>query len=287
MIELRHPFNALVSYHYFKKRDIGALRARGLRIIGDSGAFSAMSLGKPIDIDAFADWAKVWRDDLCWTASLDVIGDPAASWTNYRHLRDKHGLDVVPTIHFGADPKLLDDYAKDGVDMVGLGGMVGRKGQPAVLLRWCLGVFRYARDNHPTMRFHGWGVTHSALIESLPWYSVDSSGFGAAWRFGRATIYNPDTRRAVAFATNGRDAYRHATTLRKHYGIPASAVATAGKDTQRNLVRLSGKSYQLLEDRLRRKHKVSAPTYGQRHAQAGPNLHAVDAVSEFLEMLEP
>lgn len=280
MIQLRYPVNALVSYHYFAKQDISRLHAGGLRIVGDSGAFSAANLGTPVDIDAFADWAKRWRTSLCWVASLDVIGDPKGSWKNYRRLRDRHELDVIPTIHYGSAPSLLDQYAADGVDMVGLGGMVGRKGQPKHLLRWCLSVFRYAKANHPSMRFHGWGVTHPLLVESLPWFSVDSSGFSAAYRYGRATIYDPDTRSKVSFQTDGRDAYQHATLLRKHYGVSAQRVAVSTRETRHDLIRLSAKSYQLLEDRLRRKHQVTAPTYGQNDRMDGPSVHAAASAED-------
>lgn len=301
MIELSYPVNALVSYHYFSKRNIKDYADGGLRLIGDSGAFSAANLGTPVDIDEFGEWASRWRDSLAWVASLDVIGDAAASWKNYRHLRQRHDLDVVPTIHYGSDPALLDGYAADGVDMVGLGGMVGRKNQPKHLLRWCLSVFRYARDKHPKMRFHGWGVTHSLLLESLPWYSVDSSGFGRAYRFGHASIYNPDTNTTQPFAVDGRDAYRLATTLRKHYGALPQDVAVSTPGTRAAHIRLAARSYQLLEARLRTKFRVSAPTYGQNFAVAdfcvfnvmgtdhatpralvGPNVHAVDAVRKHL-----
>ena len=37
------PRNILVSYHYFRKYDLDKLA--GLRIIGDSGAYSAKSQG--------------------------------------------------------------------------------------------------------------------------------------------------------------------------------------------------------------------------------------------------
>ena len=304
MRDLSYPVNALVSYHYFAKRNIKEYADGGLRLIGDSGAFSAANLGAPVDIDRFGEWATRWRGSLAWIASLDVIGDADATWTNYRHLRKKHGVEVVPTIHYGANPTLLDRYAADGVDMVGLGGMVGRKGQPKHLLRWCLSVFRYARDKHPEMRFHGWGVTHPLLIESLPWYSVDSSGFGQAYRYGRGSVYDPDTNTTQTFAVDGRDAYRLAGTLRKHYGALPQDVAVSTRDTRAAHIRLAALSYQLLEARLRIKFRVTAPAYGQNHAAVGgnihgvmgtdhatpralvgPNIHAVDAAANHLKQL--
>lgn len=274
MSALTHPVNALVSFHYYRTIDVGAMSRGGLRMIGDSGAFSALNTGVPIDLVEFAEWAKRWRDSLLWIASLDVIGDAAGTWKNYRTLRDRYDLHVIPTVHYGADPSTLDRYAAEGVDMVGLGGMVGRKGQPKHLLRWCLSVFRYQRDHHPNMRFHGWGVTQKLLVNSLPWYSVDSSGAGAAYRYGRLVLYDPETYRTVTIAMNAMDVYKHANLLRKHYGVRPVDIAASTSTTRRALIRASARSNQLVEAHLRRKFHVSSPTYGmQASAGTGPSIH--------------
>lgn len=271
---LDYPVNALVSFHYYKKVDLGAMSRGGLRMIGDSGAFSALSTGIPIDLDEFAQWAKRWRESLVWIASLDVIGNAAATWKNYRTLRNCYALDVIPTVHYGSDPTALDRYADDGVDMIGLGGMVGRKGQPKYLLRWCLAMFRYQRDHYPDMRFHGWGVTHKLLVNSLPWYSVDSSGAGAAYRYGRLTLFDPETCTNVQVLMNATDIYKHANLLRKHYGVRPADIAASTPTTRRALIRASARSNQLVETYLRRKFNVSAPTYGMNAAAGGgPRVH--------------
>lgn len=280
MTTLDYPVNALVSFHYYKRVDIGAMARGGLRMIGDSGAFSALSTGVPIDLGEFAEWATRWRNSLLWTASLDVIGDTRGTWKNYRTLRDRHSLDVIPTVHYGAAPTALDKYAADGVDFVGLGGMVGRKGQPKHLLRWCLSMFRYQRDNYPAMRFHGWGVTHKLLVNSLPWYSVDSSGAGAAYRYGRLVLYDPEAYRTVTVAMDATEIYKHANLLRKHYGVRPTDIASSTSTTRRALIRASARSNQLVEAHLRRKFNVSPPTYGMQEAGVGPKVHV--ALSELL-----
>lgn len=275
MSGLTHPVNALVSFHYYKDVDVGALARGGLRMIGDSGAFSAFNTGNPMDLGAFADWAARWQTSLAWVASLDVINDSDGTWANYRVLRDRYRLDVIPTVHYGADPSLLDRYAADGVDMIGLGGMVGRKGQPKHLLRWCLAVFRYQRDHHPNMRFHGWGVTHPALVNSLPWYSVDSSGTSASYRYGRLALYDPTKHTNVQIMMDGRDAYRHATMLRKYYGVTPAEIAFSSADKRPTLIRTAVRSNQILENELRRKFHVSPPSYGMRSGRVGPSVHMV------------
>ena len=110
MRSLSKPFDTLVSFHYFGGNQepwVRRLAAAGCRTIGDSGAYSAMSLGKPVDLDQFAEWAERNRPYLAWTASLDAIGDPDRTWKNYRYLT-RNGLDVVPTVHFPAPPTALD-----------------------------------------------------------------------------------------------------------------------------------------------------------------------------------
>lgn len=63
-VELRYPVNALASYHYFKNADMARLARGGLRVIADSGAFSAETQGTPVDIDEFAQWATANRRTL-------------------------------------------------------------------------------------------------------------------------------------------------------------------------------------------------------------------------------
>lgn len=275
MSTLNYPVNALVSFHYYKDIDVGAMARAGLRMIGDSGAFSAFNMGTPIDLVAFAAWTQTWQTSLAWVASLDVIGDAAGTWKNYRTLRDRYDLNVIPTVHYGADPTILDRYAADGVDFVGLGGMVGRKGQPKHLLRWCLAMFRYQRDHYPGMRFHGWGVTHPILLSSLPWYSVDSSGTSAAYRYGRLALYDPERHKTFTINMDGSDAYRFATLLRKHYGIRPAQIATSNVTTRPTLIRAAARANQIIEAQLRRKFNVTPPTYGINSACAGPAVHLV------------
>lgn len=287
---LSYPINCLVSFHYFEKHNIREMNNWGLSMIGDSGAFSAASQGTPINIRAFADWAKKWRGSLSWIASLDVIGDAQGSRKNFDWLRNE-GIDVIPTVHYGADPSLISDYVKDGVDFIGLGGMVGRKSEPKRLLRWALSMFKYARDNHPEVRFHGWGVTHPDLVMNLPWFSVDSSGFSSAYRFGRLSLFDPRTAKKVGISLDGSDINQHSELLRNVYLIDPARVSISTRETRRDLVRLSVSAVQQQEAYLQRRHKVSAPEYGLLKTnstnQSGPRVHFVDAAKVHLSMLAP
>lgn len=273
-VQLRTPINSLISYHYFQNEDVASLAGRGLRIIGDCGAFSALNAGISIDIDQFGTWARKWKDSLFWIASLDVIGNPVASWENYRHLRDTYGLDVVPTVHFGSDPREMDRYVADGVDFFGLGGMATREEMTHVK-RWCIGMFKHARKEYPQVRFHGWGATRRQLAEPLPWFSLDSSSFGAAYRYGLMKLYDPERRRWVAMHMNGRDVHTNAHLLRDVYGIDPEAIQHSTTHSRRDIVRVCVKAWQFYEDFLKSRFTVSAPAYGlNSQPTTGPNAHA-------------
>lgn len=106
----RIPFsrNALVSYHYWRNRDISALA--GFTLIADSGAFSADTQGAVITLADLCAWATEWREHFAWVAALDVIGDPVASHRNWELMRSR-GVNAVSTVHWPAPPQTIDGYA--------------------------------------------------------------------------------------------------------------------------------------------------------------------------------
>ena len=77
MRSLSKPFDTLVSFHYFGGNQepwVRRLAAAGCRTIGDSGAYSAMSLGKPVDLeDAWRMWRLITSAPNTVTSSLAVI----------------------------------------------------------------------------------------------------------------------------------------------------------------------------------------------------------------------
>lgn len=281
MNPLTAPFDALVSFHYFgsgpAEQVIGEMAAAGCRTIGDSGAYSAMSLGKPVNIDEFAEWGERHRKHLCWLASLDAIGDPERSWQNYRYLT-RNGLSVVPTVHFGADGKTLDRYVNAGEDFIGLGGVAARKDRAAVL-RWLVSMFRHARDNYPHVRFHGWGLTSRTYLAHLPFYSVDSSVFSASYRYGEVRVWHPEEAQLVQFRLDQRSAAQHWRLLRRHYGANAQDFATSGSHNRGLHVHLTSLSAQHMGRYYTRRHQVTPP---RSQTPDGTRVHWVDAAPPHL-----
>lgn len=276
-IHLDLPVNVLASYHFFRSTDMAELASWGLRVIADSGAFSAESAGAVIPLPDYAAWIRRWRPCLHWVASLDVIGDAAASWDNWRAL-SATGVSSVPTIHYPADPRELDRYVEAGADLIGLGGMVPFRSEPQRLLRWCAQVMAYAKRAHPDLRFHGWGITHPALLLNLPWWSVDSSGYSSAYRYGRLRLFDPDKGRMVSVdvrVATGREIAGVHRLLAEHYGLEDwRRIATSHKGTRRDLCRTSLRSFQLMERFMSGRWQVTPPA-SVADGQPGPTLHAV------------
>lgn len=275
-----YPIDVLVSYHYYADAPMMRRVAEPdrFRVLGDSGAFSAWSLGTPIDLGAYAAWCREYWERFCWCASLDVIGDPEATFTNWARLRDRHGLLTVPTLHAGADPTTLDRYAAEGVDLVGLGGMAAQ-GQATRAYRWALHVFRYARDRWPAVRFHLWGVTSRRFLETLPAWSADSSGlFTSAFRFGTIRLFDPATSRMVNVAFRGNEVYRHGPLLRRTYGVDPATIARVHAGAYHPISRTIAISNQMYARWLQTRHQVPPPTMYRSDDRAdliGPRIHIV------------
>ena len=267
------PHNGLVSYHYSSKMDLSLYGQWSL--IGDSGAFSALTQGVDIDIDALSDWAVKWQaaGQLCWAAALDVIGDHKATHRNWLRMKGR-GVKCVPTIHFPSPPRMIDDYAKDGVRFLGLGGQVG--GNQASLMRWVVSVMRYARDTYPDMRFHGWGATSKGSLQ-LPYYSVDSTSWYEGVMWGSTSLQDPrDPAKIHRLDHDGKDAFRPemANLLSTYYGVDPASVADS-RGSNWNVVELMARSASLREIQLQQRHGVISAPPDHPGLEDGPRLHLV------------
>lgn len=265
------PPDGLMSYHYARtdraQRRIRDGAALGMRIIGDSGAYSAMSQGTLIRLQDYAAWLRDFQQHLCWAASLDVIGDYPGSWANWMKMREA-GLDVVPTIHFGSPPDLMDGYVRHGADLIGLGGMVGVKTTEA--RKWAAHAMLYAKREHPEVRFHGWGVSSVEMMAHLPFWSVDSSTFNTNCRYGRMRLWDPDKRKITVVYLNGQNAGKHGTLLRRYYGLTPQEAKDSGPHNSVMHALVSYLSCQLQAKFFQQRHNVSPPT---GHTVIGTRMH--------------
>lgn len=212
--------NILLSFHYYRDTDLDALIGKFAtppRVFADSGAFSAMSVGADVQLHEYVAWLNRWQHLFTTYVNLDVIGDPVATWENQQRMEDQ-GLHPVPVFHGGSPWEFLERYLERGYPYIALGGMVGTAGVPA-LLRHATRCFRMAEGTGAV--FHGFGMTKLPLLAALPWYSVDSSSWGASYRYGTVNLFDTDRCRWVRVRLGDHAAvYANAALLRAHGGKP-------------------------------------------------------------------
>lgn len=275
------PVDILCSYFYFRNVDMATVQSWGTRIIGDSGAFSAFTSGSEVDREEFHEWADRWSDSLFWVASLDVIGDPEGTRANWEAAR-RDGLSLVPTLHYGASTDALGWYVEQGADLIGLGGMVPYSSEPDRLMRWLVPMFKWVRDHAPHVRFHGWGISHPRLVDRLPWWSTDSSGFSSVFRFGTLRLWLPHRERFVSVPMDGQHLRRHDRTLREVYGVRDwRHLSVSTPANRRHVGRVAYRSVQLYARWLQKRQQVTPPpsltsrlTQGSGSGDLGPSYVA-------------
>lgn len=174
----RQP-KVLLSFFYLKKmdkKDGGRARLDPLRRMLDSGAYSAFTLKKKIDIEALI--AEINSGGWAEAAALDAIGDPETSARNAEYMKSKCP-GVIPTFHFGEPWEFLAEYVR-GYPKVGLGGLVPVRNK-ADRLAWLEECFARAYPK----KFHIFGVMDRDTLMRFPFHSADSTSWEAsALRFG-------------------------------------------------------------------------------------------------------
>tara|TARA_R110000803_G_scaffold103020_1_gene171148 strand:+ start:50 stop:871 length:822 start_codon:yes stop_codon:yes gene_type:complete len=181
--------NYLFSYHYYKTElqksriiDWGLIDNKDLFL--DSGAFSAFTLKKEINIDEYIEYIKDL--DVKIYANLDVIGDSEATVENELYMKSKD-LTPLPVFHLGEPIYYLDRILNSNCSYFALGGMV----QSQNLDGWLVNVWEHIYRKRPNIKVHGFGLTNINLMIKYPWYSCDSSSWASGVRFGRFSEWNP------------------------------------------------------------------------------------------------
>lgn len=282
----------LVSFFYYRDTDIAALLAQlggkeRVALFADSGAFSVKEQGAALTVEDYAAWLHRWRDEFEAYASLDVIGDSDASWENQQQL-EAMDLQPLPVFHTGEDWSVLERYL-ERYTYVALGGMVGayRPGP------WLVKCFRLAQGRAV---YHGFGLTRWGLLRDFPFYSVDSSSWGSAFRYGSVKLF--DRGRWLSVRVGSREVWRHAALIRAH-GVDPATIADREHYHRSHAARLSAAAWYRAEDYLRDRHGAVVmpqreagphiylggeghPTKGvpldlQAAAEAGPHIYLTDA----------
>jgi hypothetical protein len=201
-------------------------KTRKVELFLDSGAYSAWSQGKHIDIQEYIQFIKDHKEVIDVYANLDVIGDPAATWNN-QMIMEKAGLSPLPVYHHGEDEKWLKRILARGYNYISLGGMVPISTQD--LVHWLDNLFKtYLTDEEgmPIVKVHGFGLTSLRLMLRYPWYSVDSTSWVLTGRMGSIFIprfrsgkwiYDEDSWKIIVSnrSEQTKDAGKHITTMSK------------------------------------------------------------------------
>lgn len=237
----------LDSYHYLGNQTlVDRIRDAGLRVFLDSGAFSAFTLGKPVDIQQYCQFIKDNRDILEVYSVLDAIGDADQSWRNQRTM-EAAGLQPLPCFHYGEPLEVLEYYAAN-YPYITLGGMVPISN--AQLLHWLDHIWaEYLTDTagRPKVRVHGFGLTSKALMERYPWYSVDSSSWVQIASLGGIYLTQYGNIAISDNSPKAKEAFSHFDNMRPHERqVIADAIVRRGFEVERlRLNHLSRKAFNI------------------------------------------
>jgi hypothetical protein len=175
--------NMLFSYHYLakmQKKDYKKyLKCEDVFL--DSGAFSAKNLGVEINLDEYIEFIN---DNQCEIyAGLDVIGDGVKTLEN-TNIMMKQGLKPIHTFHKGEEVEWLYKSLELDLDYIAIGGMVGISTKKAEMFGWLDKVWKIIMERRPDIKVHGFACTSYDFMTKYPWYSVDSTTWNVARKFG-------------------------------------------------------------------------------------------------------
>jgi hypothetical protein len=255
-LERQHPLRLriLLSYWYYKDIDLDALLTTHFKppypeIFADSGAFSAETQGVPVELDAYMAWVRRWQHRFTTYANLDVIGNWKATALNQERM-EQAGLSPLPVFHV-AEPWSVLEGLIERYPYIALGGLVPHLRYTDRVMPWLIKAFRLAQGKAV---YHGFGVTNWEVLKALPWYSVDSSSWGAGFRYGQVPLF--DSRRGKFLTVslrNYRECYRHAAIIRE-LGFDPEDFADHSRYDRAKVCAISAISYLYAEAWLRRRH---------------------------------
>lgn len=193
-MEPQRTVRILISYAYGDNIDyeteVNYAASRGIRLqlMADSGAFTAYTTGRTINLTSYAKWLNAWSRLFACAAPLDVIGDWRATADNVERLRDLvDNVNVLGAFHVNTPLTALERQCEHST-YVGVGGAIGLTSRHRAITRYLVDVHRIAQSAN--VGLHGFGMTIPMIVTSLPWLSVDSSYWNSAARTGTLKLYD-------------------------------------------------------------------------------------------------
>lgn len=208
--------NVLTSY-WIRRKSKSFAEYEGLNVFLDSGAFSAASKGKVINIEEYADFCATHDKSLKVYANLDVIGDYVGTAKNQAFLESK-GIYPLPVFHYKTPMSVLEEMISR-YDYLALGGLVPLKTEKPELMNWldkCFTVLiKPIRERG--LKVHSFGVTTSWVLKRYPFYSADSTKWIAGELFANVVRWNPEEMKMYSLKYKDRDhALEHGLPIELH-----------------------------------------------------------------------
>lgn len=179
--DVRPPY-ILCSYWYFKNKRLSDLcdyLGYKPHILLDSGAYSAFTKGKTVNVLDYIAYIQRNSDYIQRYISLDVIGDAHLTWMFYDIMK-YHKLNPIPVYHYGDSLDSLHRYVECGERTIALGATVPIKNK-ALVADWCAEL----KGQFPTVDFHLLGSCSKKVIscgalsscDASSWYMMAVNGF--------------------------------------------------------------------------------------------------------------
>ena len=209
--------NILASFAYpeaFQCRRV--LRKHGVKLMADSGAFTAWTKGKEVNLDDYFDFLEANKDiiDQRYVVNLDVIRggrtdkptqedyNEAArlGFENLYKMRKK-GYDAIHTFHQGENFVWLERMIKE-CNYIGISA--NNDFVDSVKDKWLYECYyTIKRSKKPDIKTHGFGVTSPELLAKYPYTSVDSAAWALSSAFG--TVLTPYGRIIISEGKNAEE----------------------------------------------------------------------------------
>ena len=183
----------------------------------DSGAYTAHTKGKEVDVDEYISFINSIDDQVYIFAQVDKIPGvwgqpktpeqlaeaPILSWENYKYMvtKVKSPKKLLPIFHQGEDFKYLQqmlDYVYPDtvldkscvgqhIDYIGIS--CNKELSTGEWIDWFSICFKMIRDSdNPNVKTHAFGMTSLKVLEQFPFTSADSTSWVRSAGFGNILI---------------------------------------------------------------------------------------------------
>lgn len=168
--------------------------ANGAKLFIDSGAYTALTQNKEVDVDEYIDYINGISNSVHVFAQVDYIPKNAldktdtaeASWRNYLYMYDRvrEKDKLIPIYHqsenLSALKRMVEYIRPDGtyVPYIGFGALAGTGvtvPQKKAFFEKCFQVIQSSKNPH--VKVHAMGMTSLSLLEIYPFYSADSTSW--------------------------------------------------------------------------------------------------------------